>query len=75
MKVFCDNCKFVRSSSFAMGGVGYRCKKAKVSKVINTPIQKSVRHENIEDKNSNNDCPEYKKSNLFQKLAYANTFG
>lgn len=75
MKIFCENCKFVRSSSSAMGGVGYYCKKAKVTKVINTPIQKSIRRENIEDKNSNNDCIEYKRSNLLQKLAYANTFG
>lgn len=75
MKVYCETCRFIRSSSSAFGGVGYWCVKAKVVKKTDTPLQQQRTMEDVMQKNAKNDCTDYKKSWLLERLLYANTYG
>ncbi len=75
MKVYCDKCKFIRSSSYAFGGVGWRCVRAKVIKRRDTPLQRVETKEDVEQKNADNHCVYYVPSNFLERLLYANTNG
>lgn len=74
VKVFCQDCKNVRSSSDCFGGVGCWCAVAGTKQKDDFPTHIRFVAFTIEEKNKDNHCQDYKKAKWWQKI-WANTNG
>ncbi len=74
MKVYCGDCRSVRSWSDCMGGVYIECVMAKVKSYTDSPEGRSCIKQTCEDRNKNNNCGDFVKAKWWQKI-WANTCG
>lgn len=74
MRVYCENCRHVRSWSDCNGGVYIKCRAGKVTAEKDTPTQLLYKRETCEEKNKDNKCTTFSKAKWWQKL-WANTCG
>ncbi len=64
-KVYCEDCKYLREPApMRVAFLGkekspYLC--AYTIKIHNTPVRKCIQMDKCEEKNANNDCPDFKK--------------
>ena len=74
MSVYCGKCRYIRSFGDCMGGVYYRCKKAPVVEIVKQPTCPYRKHQELADKNKNNDCSDFQHRRWWEIL-WANDFG
>lgn len=73
-KIFCQNCKHVRSSSDCFGGVYITCNATKIISKTPEPVGWNRTYEKLEEKNKNNNCKDFSQKRLWH-IPFANTNG
>ena len=76
MKVYCENCSFVRSSSDCFGGVGISCRFSVQNPISqeDTPVRIVRQYRTLAEMNKDNNCRYYRKKRWWQ-IIWANTNG